>query len=63
MRSVSLILATDLKDLTIIGVFDFLEWSGAHIVATIRRRLRWIKPWYGEREEEDDDGRSSDKTT
>ena len=39
MRSVSPILATDLKDLTVIGLFDFLEWNEAHIVATIRRRL------------------------
>ena len=38
MRSVSPILATDLKDLIVIGIFDFLEWNEAHIVATIRRR-------------------------
>ena len=39
MRSVSLILATDLKYLTVIGLFDFIEWNEAHIVATILRRL------------------------
>ena len=39
MRSVSLILAIDLKYLTVIGLFDFLEWNEAHIVATILRRL------------------------
>jgi len=43
MRSVSPILATYLKDLTVIGLFDFLEWNEAH---TIRRRLRWTKPSY-----------------
>jgi hypothetical protein len=46
MRSVSPILATDLKDLTVIGFLGFLEWSEAYIVATIRRRLRWTKPSY-----------------
>ncbi|MCD4811353.1 hypothetical protein K8R14_01960 [bacterium] len=46
MRSVSPILAIDLKDLTVIGLFDFLEWNEAHIVATIRRRLGWTKPSY-----------------
>ena len=46
MRSVSPILATDLKDLTVIGLFDFLEWNEAHIVATIHRRLGWTKPSY-----------------
>jgi len=46
MRSVFLILATDLKDLTLIGLFDFLEWNEAHVVATIRRRLGWTKPSY-----------------
>ena len=39
MRSVSPILATDLKDLTVIGLFDFFEWNEAHIVATICRRV------------------------
>ena len=34
MRRVS----SDLKNLTVIGLFDFLEWNEAHIVATIRRR-------------------------
>ncbi len=46
MKSVSPILAIDLKDLTVIGLFDFLEWNEAHIVATIRRRLGWTKPSY-----------------
>ena len=46
MRSVFLILVYDFKDLTLIGLFDFLEWNEAHIVATIRRRLRWAKPSY-----------------
>jgi len=36
-------LAIDLKDLTVIGLFDFLEWN---VVATIRRRLGWTKPSY-----------------
>ena len=46
MRSISPILATDLKDLTVIGLFDFLEWNEAYIVATIRRRLGWSKLSY-----------------
>ena len=29
---------------TVIGLFDFLEWNEAHIVATIHRRLGWTKP-------------------
>jgi hypothetical protein len=45
MRIVSPILATDVKDLTVIGLFDFLEWNEAHIVATIHRRLEWTKPY------------------
>jgi len=39
MRSVSPILATDLKGITVIGLFDFLEWNEAHIVDSICRRL------------------------
>ena len=33
-------LATDLKVITVIGLFDFLEWNKAHIVDSICRRLR-----------------------
>ena len=39
IRSVYPISATDLKDLIVISLFDFLEWNEAQIVATIRRRL------------------------
>ena len=44
----SLILATDLKNLIVIGLFDFFEWNEAHIVATIRRRLGRTKPSYSD---------------
>ena len=39
MKSVSPILATDLKGITVIGLFDFLEWNETHIVDRICRRL------------------------
>ena len=39
LRSVLPILAHYPKDLTVIGLFDFLEWNEVHIVATILRRL------------------------
>jgi len=46
MKSVFPILATDFKDLTVIGLFDFLEWNEAHIIEGIRRRLGWTNSSY-----------------
>lgn len=34
------------KDLSVVGLFDFVEWNEDQIVSLIRERLRWTKPSY-----------------